>query len=83
MNTKLIIGFLLLAAYLYAWYLLNQKWTLDTWTLVAFSIFGMLQFAVINRKNYCEKWVFTIYLISIVGLVVYWKWKGFELLLTL
>ena len=76
---KIIIGLLMLAAYLYAWYLLNNKWSFDTWTLGVFASLGILQFIVINKKAYNEKWVFATYLISIIAFIAYWKWKAFEL----
>lgn len=64
--SKILIGLFWLIAYISIYPMLK-----GTVLIVGAVILGLIQFGLINRKRYTEKPVFIVYLISIVGFIVY------------
>ncbi len=65
-RSKLIIGFFFLVAYLAAWVIIK-----DISFLPYLFFLGLIQFFLINRKNYKEKPVFLVYFLTIFLLIIY------------
>lgn len=65
-KSKMLIGLFFLILYPCAYFLLKE-----VYLLIPLTILGIIQFLLINRKNYKEKPIFIIYLISIFALIGY------------
>jgi 4-hydroxybenzoate polyprenyltransferase len=66
-NSKIIIGLFFVAIYLSFYFLLREK--TDFAGFVVFLLAGLLQFFLVNRKNYNEKPVFYVILLSLIGAI--------------
>jgi len=65
-KSKLIIGTLFILAYLSVYLIVKEAYF-----MILFLIFGLIQFYLINKKNYNEKPVYFVYFISLIILAVY------------
>jgi len=65
-KSKFIIGLFFLLAYLAAYFLINNLYLIPV-----LFIFGITEFLLINRKNYNEKPVFFVYLLSLTLFIIY------------
>lgn len=65
-RSKMLIGLFFLILYPCVYFLLKE-----VYLLIPLTILGIIQFLLINRKNYKEKPVFIVYLISIFSLIGY------------
>jgi 4-hydroxybenzoate polyprenyltransferase len=65
-GSKKIIGVFFLIAYLSVYFMFR-----NVYLLAPLAGLGILQFFLINRKNYDERPVFIVYLFSIVALITY------------
>ncbi len=65
-KSKFIIGLFFLLAYLAVYFLINNLYLIPV-----LLIFGIIGFLLINRKNYNEKPLFLIYLLSLVLFIIY------------
>ena len=66
-RSKLIIGFFLLMAYLAAWVIIIK----DLSFLPYLFFLGLVQFFLINKKNYKEKPVFLVYFLTVFLVIFY------------
>jgi len=68
-NAALVIGVAFFLTYLSFYFFIK------TMACLPFLLcLGILQFFCINKKNYDERWVFLIYISSMVGLVLWLEW---------
>ncbi len=65
-KSKFIIGLFFLLAYLAVYFLINNLYLIPV-----LLIFGIIGFLLINRKNYNEKPLFLVYLLSLVLFIIY------------
>jgi 4-hydroxybenzoate polyprenyltransferase len=65
-KSKFVIGIFFLLAYLGSYLVVNELYL-----VTIFLIFGIIQFILINRKDYNEKGVFFIYLLSLFLVIIY------------
>ena len=68
-KSKQLIGLFFIGTYLYSAFLLGQG---ERW--VFFLILGVIQFFLINRKNYREEPVFFVYLASVIYIMIRTFW---------
>ena len=67
-NSKIIIGLFFLSAYIAAYFFFN----LSSYFLPILCVLGIIQYLLINKKNYLEKPIFIVYLITLM-LVIFFK----------
>lgn len=66
-NSKIIIGLFFLSAYIAAYFFFN----FSNYFLFIFVILGIIQYLLINRKNYSEKPIFIVYFITLLAVIFF------------
>jgi len=65
-KSKMIIGLFFLISYNFVYFVFK-----DVYLLAPLIILGIIQFILINKRNYSERPVFVVYLSSVIMLIVY------------
>lgn len=69
-KSKFIIGLFFVLAYLSVYLIID-----NVYLVPILLTFGIAQFYLINKKNYKEKYVFSVYLVSLIILLIYLIFK--------
>lgn len=65
-KAKKLIGIFFIMTYISVYFIIN-----NIYALIPLTVFGISQYYLVNAKNYEEKYVFIVYLISLLFLFVY------------
>lgn len=65
-KSKLLIGIFFILMYLSAYFIIEQSFI-----IIPLFIFGIIQFYLVNKKNYNEKYIFLVYLFSLILLFIH------------
>lgn len=65
-KAKLLIGFFFVLSYFSVYFIIPS-----TILLALLVVFSIIQFYLINKKKYNEKWIFFVYLISVIFSIIY------------